>query len=57
MEVTKGALDACFKRSAGLAASVGTHDLPEHGVVDVAASVIADSSLDGIGNNRQIVGQ
>jgi hypothetical protein len=40
-----------------LATSVGAHDLPEHGVVNVPAAVIADGGFDRFGDNRQVVSE
>ena len=37
----------------GFAAAVGLHDLPEHGVVDVAAAVVADDAADVLGDGAR----
>ena len=39
-EVAEVGLDLLRDVAGGLAAALGLHDLPEHGVVDVAAAVI-----------------
>ena len=45
--------DGLGDRADGIASAFGLHDLPEHGVVDVAAAVIADCAAnvfgDGVG--------
>ena len=41
----------------GLPAGVGAHDLPEHGVVNVPAGVIADGGPDRFGDNRAVIGE
>ena len=57
VEITEGALDAGFQCSARLPTGVGAHDLPEHGVVNVAAGVIADGGSNRFRDNRAVVGE
>ncbi len=38
-----------------LAAGLGRHDLPEHGVVDVAATVVLDDFADVLGNAGKVL--
>src|SRR5579863_3803150 len=41
LEVAEGFGDGLSDGAAGIAAAFGLHDLPEHGVVDVAAAIVA----------------
>src|SRR6185295_13919034 len=41
LEAAERLLDGLGHRSAGIAAAFGFHDLPEHAVVDVSATVVA----------------
>ncbi len=50
MKLPKDLLDGFGDRAAGVASAFGLHDLPEHGVVDVAAAVVADRAADVFGN-------
>jgi hypothetical protein len=54
VEVAKGALDGVGDGAAGLASGVGGHDLPEHGVVDVAAAVVADGAANVFGDGVEV---
>ena len=56
-QVVEGAervLDRRAQHSAGLAASVRAHDLPEHGVVGVAAGVVPDGGLLVLGEGVEV---
>src|SRR5262249_33409146 len=56
-EAPEGLLNKLGNRAAGLAARFGLHDFPEHGVVHVAASIVADSGADVFGHGVQIAKQ
>ncbi len=53
VEVAKGALDSVGDGARRVAAGVGSHDLPEHGMIHVAAAVVAHRSADGLGHVLQ----
>ena len=40
-----------------LAAGVGSHDGPEHGVIGMAAAIVADGGADVFRNDGAVVGQ
>ena len=54
LEAAKVGLDLVGDGAFGLAAAFGLHDLPEHGVVHVAAAVIADDAANIFGNAGEI---
>ena len=50
VERAESTLDGTGDGAGRLSAAVGLHDLPEHGMVDVAASVIADDGANALGH-------
>ena len=54
VEVAEAFLDHIRDCATGLAAAFRLHDLPEHGVIHVTATVISDSSANVVGNRIQI---
>jgi len=60
LEVVEGAevlLDLFGDLALRFAAALGLHDLPEHGVVDVAAAVVLDDFADVFGDAGEILDQ
>jgi hypothetical protein len=57
LEVAKGLLDYVGDGAGGIASAMGLHDVPEHGVVDVAAAIVADGAADVFGNGVQVADQ
>src|SRR5580700_9914329 len=53
-EVAESFLDRIGNGAARVASAFGLHDLPEHGVVDVATSVVADGAANVFGDGVQI---
>ena len=53
----KSALICCGDGAGGLAAALGLHDLPEHGVVDVAAAVVLDDFADVFGDGGEVLNE
>ena len=53
-EVAKGLLDHVADGAGGIASAVGLHDLPEHGVVDVASAIVADGAANVFGDGVQV---
>ena len=49
-EVAEGFGDDLGDGAVGIAAAFGLHDFPEHGVVDVAAAVVADCGANVFGD-------
>jgi hypothetical protein len=56
-EVTESFGDGLGDRARGIATAFGLHDLPEHGVVDVAAAVVADCGANVFGDGVEIADQ
>ena len=56
-EVAEGFLDRVGDGAGGVASAFGLHDLPEHGVVDVSAAVVADGAADVFGDRIQVADQ
>jgi hypothetical protein len=57
LEVAEVSFDLGCDVAAGLAATLGLHDLPEHGVVDVAAAVVLDDLADVLGDAGEVFDQ
>src|SRR6267378_3554828 len=57
LEVAKSLLDHVADGTAGIASALGLHDGPEHGVVHVAAGVVADGAADILRNSVQVSDQ
>ena len=57
IEASEGALDGVGDFPLCLAAFARSHDLPEHGVVDLAAEVVAYGCADAFRNDGTVVGQ
>ena len=57
LEVAKSLLDHVGDGTAGIASALGLHDLPEHGVVDVAAGIVADGAANVFRNRIQVAKQ
>jgi hypothetical protein len=55
LEVAEVGLDLGGDGAGGLAAALGLHDLPEHGVVDVAAAVVLDDLADVFGDGGEVL--
>src|ERR1039458_7737576 len=55
LEVAEVGLDLGGDVAMRLAAAFGLHDLPEHGVVDVAAAVVADGAADVLGDGGEVL--
>ncbi len=53
-EIAKSLLDHVGDGTAGIASALGLHDVPEHGVVHVAAAVVADGAADVFGDGVQV---
>ncbi len=53
-KLPKSALICVGDLAGGLAAALGLHDLPEHGVVDVAAAVVLDDLADVFGDAGEV---
>jgi len=56
-EAAEGALEGLRQMAAGLSAGLGRHNLPEHGVVNVATAIVAHRRSDALRNEAQVVGQ
>jgi len=56
-EVAEGFIDDVRNRATGVAAALGLHDLPEHGVIHVPAAVVADGGADVLGDGVEIADQ
>src|SRR6266478_3154382 len=56
-EVAESLLDHVGDGTAGIASALGLHDFPEHGVVHVAAGVVADGAADVFGDSVQVAKQ
>src|SRR5205807_5642232 len=52
-EVAEAFLDGFSNRAAGVASSLGFHNLPKHGVVHVSATIVADGGANVLGNGIQ----
>jgi len=57
LEVTESLLDCLGDGAAGVASAFRLHDVPEHGVVDVASSIVADCASDVFGDRVQVAEQ
>ena len=55
LEVAEVGFDLGGDVAGGLAAALGLHDLPEHGVVDVAAAVVLDDVADVFGDGVEVL--
>ena len=55
-EVAEGFLDYFGDGAGGIASAVRLHDVPEHGVVDVATAIVADGVADIFGDGIQVAG-
>ena len=53
-EVAEGFGDRIGDGAGGIAAAFGLHDLPEHGVVDVASAIVADGGADVLGDGVEV---
>src|SRR5258708_32294473 len=53
-EVAESLGDGLGDGAVGIASAFGLHDFPEHGVVDVAAAVVADCAANVIGDGVEI---
>ena len=56
-EVAESFLDGFGYGAVGIASTFRFHDVPEHGVIDVASAVIADGSSDVFGDGVQVADQ
>src|ERR1039457_3634748 len=54
LKVAEVGLDLRGNSAVGVAAALGLHNLPEHGVVDVAAAVVLNDLADIFGNGAEI---
>ncbi len=54
VERAEGRVDRLGQRPVGLAAAVGRHRLPEEGVVEMAAAVVADGAALVVGKVREV---
>jgi hypothetical protein len=54
VEAPEGLVDRLSERAARGAARLGSHDLPEHRVVPVPATVVANRVADRLGNRAEI---
>ena len=57
IEAAKGSVNGLRDVAGGTSAGAGRQDLPKHGVVDVAAAIIANGGTDVLGHDRAIVGE
>ena len=57
VEVAEGTLEGLSKLASGLAACFGPHNLPEHRVVDMATTVVADRRADVFRRRGAVRGQ
>ena len=56
-EVAEGLLDYFGYGAGGVASTFGLHDVPEHGVVDMASGVVADGASDVVRDGVQVADQ
>ena len=54
MKLPKVFCDDVGDGAGGIASALGLHDLPEHGVVDVASAVVADGGADVVGHGVEV---
>src|SRR2546423_5620915 len=57
IEAAEGAGNRLRQSAARLAAAARAHDLPEHGVVYVAAAVVAHGGADILRHDRAVIGE
>jgi hypothetical protein len=57
VEVSERFLDCFGHGASGIASALGLHDLPEHGVVDMASAIVADGGADVFGNRIEVANQ
>ena len=57
LEVAEGLGDRVADGAGGIASASGFHDLPEHGVVDVASSIVADGCPDVLRDRIEVANQ
>lgn len=53
-EGAEGGIDAVGQGAGGFTAGSGGHEVPEEGMVPMAAAIVADGSADGIGDGSEI---